>query len=442
VEEDLYDMSTDVAVRGPASALAIADGQDYWTDKQIAALRHLGAEEASDGDLAVFFHQATRTGLDPFARQIYLIGRNDKKRVQVNGEWVDQWSVKYTIQTGIDGFRLIARRAADRTHETLGYEDTLWCGEDGRWRETWFYSELPMAAKVTVLRNGNRFPAIAHFREYAQTTGQGERKRLTSMWERMPAGQIAKCAEALALRKAFPQDLSGIYIDEEMHQADQRADEAAAQDAARAQRVTPPRAGQRVVDGEAGPARSAASAPVGDSALRKAPEEWADAIAAIVDASNARQLWAQATAAGQLDFPVDADGGTVRSLITARVEELQRDAGKPTAPAAAPATDEDEAPEDVPEGVGEPIEGVIVGAGEPGPQLADTAAAPATPDAEDLRRPTQQRRAVITQLIEELGGKETMEAACEQTFGLVPDDVATRRLREWLGQVQQTNRAA
>jgi hypothetical protein len=73
----------------------------------------------------------------------------------------------------------------------------------------------PLAARVAVLRKDWTEPlyAVATWEEYVQTTSQG---RTTSMWLQRGAGQLAKCAEALALRKAFPQDLSGIYTDDEM----------------------------------------------------------------------------------------------------------------------------------------------------------------------------------------------------------------------------------
>lgn len=195
----------------PTTALAISTEQTTWTDRQLATLRQIGVENASDGDLEVFFHQVKRTGLDPFARQIYMISRtqwNSRTR---------QEEVKQTIQTGIDGFRLIARRAADAAGDVLSFEDTLWCGPDGKWVDVWVDAQPPVAAKVTVLRgHGQRYPAVATLAEYAGWTGRGNERRLTRMWQEKAALMLAKCAEALALRKAFPQDLSGLYTSDEM----------------------------------------------------------------------------------------------------------------------------------------------------------------------------------------------------------------------------------
>lgn len=86
------------------------------------------------------------------------------------------------------------------------------------WLEDW---GTPAAAKVTIVRQGEEFTAVALFGEYKQTTRNG---KLTRMWEQRPAGQIAKCAESLAWRMAFPHDLAGIYTDEEMAQADNPSD--------------------------------------------------------------------------------------------------------------------------------------------------------------------------------------------------------------------------
>jgi phage recombination protein Bet len=201
-----------------AGALAIRPDQTVWTKEQAAVLRQSGIkDQVTPAELSGFLHLCQRTGLDPFSRQIYLIGRFSKK----DGRDV------YTPQTGIDGYRVIAQRVTAQTSGSYGYEDTVWCDASGRWRDVWLAEEPPAAAKVTVIRNGQRFSAVATFREYVQTFPDGNPKGL---WAKMPAGQIAKCAEALALRKAFPHDLAGVYTAEEMEQADNSAQVVAPRD--------------------------------------------------------------------------------------------------------------------------------------------------------------------------------------------------------------------
>lgn len=193
-------------------ALAIASEQTEWTAAQIAVLRSAGvSEEVTHAEMIAFLHECQRTRLDPFTRQIYLIGRHDR---QVGRK-------VFRSQTGIDGYRVIANRAIREENADLEYEDTLWCGPDGVWRDVWLGQNPPAAAKVVVLKNGKRFPAIATLAEYAARYPDGNPY---PMWKRMPSNQLAKCAEALALRKAFPQDLAGIYTAEEMEQADARAE--------------------------------------------------------------------------------------------------------------------------------------------------------------------------------------------------------------------------
>ena len=197
--------STAVAIH-EHQGLTLAPDQTEFTEMQVSILTQLGVSGASRGDMAVFHHVCQRTGLDPFARQIHMIGRNTKDEN-------DRWVKKFTIQTAIDGFRLIARRAVDKARESLEYEDNLWCGPDGQWLDVWLADEPPVAAKVVVLRNSKRYPAIAKWSEYVQTKKNGDP---VQMWARMSSNQLAKCAEAAALRKAFPQDLGGIYTDDEL----------------------------------------------------------------------------------------------------------------------------------------------------------------------------------------------------------------------------------
>lgn len=195
------------------SELAISENQTEFTPEQRTALAHMGLDEVSEADLDIYLHQIKRTGLDPFVRQIHMVGRNSYNPSS------KKWEKKYTIQTGIDGYRLIGHRTAEERGETIEVPQAEWMDDNGAWRPAWSKRwGTPVAARSTVIRNGKPFTAIANFDEYAQTKKDGS---LNQMWGQRPAGQIAKCAEALAWRMAFPQDLAGgLYTDEEMGQAD------------------------------------------------------------------------------------------------------------------------------------------------------------------------------------------------------------------------------
>ena len=168
-------------------------------------MRRTLAPNASEDDFGIFAQQVERTGLDPFARQIYAVGRWDsKKRKEV-----------LAVQVSIDGFRLVA----ERTGKYAGQQGPFWCGDDGKWTDVWLKDEPPAAARVAALRNDFAEPCwgVARFSSYAQKTKEGN---LTRFWKAMPDLMIAKVAEALALRRAFPQELSGLYTSDEMDQAE------------------------------------------------------------------------------------------------------------------------------------------------------------------------------------------------------------------------------
>lgn len=152
---------------------------------------------APDEVIALYFHRCTKIGADPFGRQLYVARRRQK----VNDQWEDRWM----IETTIDGFRSIAESTAKY---------------DGQDEPVYTYDNNGRIVKcsITVYRKDfNRgITATAFWSEYVQTDRNGN---VTQMWAKMPHNQLAKCCEALALRKAFPRQLNGIYTDVEMEQA-------------------------------------------------------------------------------------------------------------------------------------------------------------------------------------------------------------------------------
>jgi phage recombination protein Bet len=172
-----------------------------FSPDQVELVKKTVCRGATDDELMLFLHICQRSGLDPFAKQIYAIKR------QVQGRDV------MTFQTSIDGYRAIAERTG--------------CYAPGK-EATYVYDKEGALVSATAYINkkvgGQWFEvsSTAHYAEYCPKwwdSKKGEWKT-PDMWVKMPHAMLAKCAESAVLRRAFPNEMSGTYTQDEMSQAD------------------------------------------------------------------------------------------------------------------------------------------------------------------------------------------------------------------------------
>ena len=168
-----------------------------WSREQVQLVKTTICKNAelSDNEAHLFIAQCQRLGLDPVMGQVYAIKRKGKLNIQI----------------GIDGYRKIA----DRTGKYAGNSDPVFEKHSAATDKA--YEHYPQKATVVITKlvagEPCKFPASARWSEYFPTD-----KRDQWMWVKMPYTMLGKCAEALALRKAFPAELGGFYIPEEMDQ--------------------------------------------------------------------------------------------------------------------------------------------------------------------------------------------------------------------------------
>lgn len=170
------------------------------TPKLEEQIKNTICKGATDDELLHFLHHCKHLKLDPFAKQIHSIPRQTKQG--------DRWVTIRSIQVSIDGLRLIAERTG---RYMPGPKPTFALDKKGNIAiATAYIKKMDMRGEWHIIE------ADAYWDEYVQTKKDGTP---ASLWASKPHVMLGKCAEAIALRRAFPAEMSGAYVQEEMANA-------------------------------------------------------------------------------------------------------------------------------------------------------------------------------------------------------------------------------
>jgi len=181
--------------------------RQHYSADEIALMKQTVAQNTTDLEFSWFLYVAKQRQLNPLTRQIHCVKRKQNYKDEETGQWLKKDVM--TIQTGIDGYRTIAARAQVIPSD----KPPLFEGEGADFRCTAWVKKWAHGAWHEVA-------ATAYYTEFVQLVKDGNNWVPNSMWKKMPHNQLAKCAEALALRKAAPEDCGNIYVDEELEHLD------------------------------------------------------------------------------------------------------------------------------------------------------------------------------------------------------------------------------
>jgi phage recombination protein Bet len=161
---------------------------NYSDPKVIETLKKTVAVGASDAEFYMFAELCKSTGLNPFKKECWFL--------KVNG--------RVQIMTGVNGFFTIANR-----HGAFDGYEWGFVAPDGTMANEAYPKDDFIGAWAKVYRKDRKVPTtgVAMLKEYDKRQGT---------WNQMKRVMIQKCAESVALRKAFPQEMNGLYTEEEM----------------------------------------------------------------------------------------------------------------------------------------------------------------------------------------------------------------------------------
>lgn len=197
---------------------------DRFSSPQVSLIQRMNPDCNAD-EFNQFMHVAASLGLDPLKKQVYAFVFSKDKPDQR----------RMSIIIGIDGFRSIAKRSGDYRPDDKAPRIVT----DPELIDPLANPQGIVSAEVTVYQwtHGDWHPvtAVAYWTEYAPLVDgswdwvDGKRKFTKhdkpvldpkkDNWRKMPKLMLVKCAEAAAIRRGWPEDLSAVHSDEELDRA-------------------------------------------------------------------------------------------------------------------------------------------------------------------------------------------------------------------------------